>query len=376
LKKSAAYVFLVFLFLIFLQYGTAPVYHFPPAIPFHGDSLFNPYANLNGKWLKANFHAHGNVWGGMTNGANSTEHVVEQYRRMGYDIVGISNYQSIYKRDNSDSSLIANYEHGYGLMKNHQLNINVREVKWIDFILPQTLNQKQYVLNCLADSGVVVAIAHPRLRDAYSLADMERLTNYTCMEVVSHFRQSQGHWDAALSAGRYPWILGNDDTHNADDMGQTGVFWTMVNTSSKQVADIVQALRSGHTYAVVGTNGKMDVWLKNVHVSGDEMVIECEPNAALIELIGQGGKVLVRNSNCASASYRFTIEDSYVRVQITSGTNKLYLNPVLRYDGKSLPTYSASINLPASIGLWALALIVFVVIARKTLSWTKKAVPK
>jgi len=77
-----------------LPYACAPVYRFAPPTPFSGARFYNPYAKSY-PWRRANLHAHGRAWLGLTNATQTDEAVVEAYRERGYDVAAISDYQSI-----------------------------------------------------------------------------------------------------------------------------------------------------------------------------------------------------------------------------------------------------------------------------------------
>ena len=57
------------LVLLVLPYVWAPLYHFPDPAPFSGSDWLNPYAGVTAGWKRANLHAHGRAWSGLTNGA-------------------------------------------------------------------------------------------------------------------------------------------------------------------------------------------------------------------------------------------------------------------------------------------------------------------
>jgi hypothetical protein len=63
----------ILLMISLLIYSQYTVYNFPNTAPFSGDKIFNPYQNVSGKTVKANFHAHSKAWAGLTNGRNSAE---------------------------------------------------------------------------------------------------------------------------------------------------------------------------------------------------------------------------------------------------------------------------------------------------------------
>ena len=142
LRRVAA---ILLLLLIAIPSLLAPVYRFPPAQPFAGTALFNPYAHLAGTWQKANLHAHGRAWGGVTNGKQTDDEVVQAYTQRGYAVAGVSNYASIAAFNGI--ATIPLYEHGYNIPKAHQLAIGARRVVWLDFPFWQTLDQKQFILD-------------------------------------------------------------------------------------------------------------------------------------------------------------------------------------------------------------------------------------
>jgi hypothetical protein len=305
-----------------------PIYRFPPATAFHGDSLFNPYRTATGTWYKANFHAHSIAWGGATNATRRPEDVEAAYRSMGYDIIGVSNYQAISRPGSDGSGLVAVYEHGYNIMKTHHLVIGARDVSWLDYVLPQNLHQKQFVLNRLSTPGVAVSLNHPEFRRGFGKDDMESMTGMTLIEVLNHYRQSYGHWDAALSSGRKAWIVGNDDSHDAGNASETGVYWTMVNAGSLRGKDVVTAMSEGRAYGVAGRGGRMTIRVRSVETRGMTVTVALDTVADRIEFIGQRGAVKAVVRNAARASYVFAIDDTYIRIKVAAARNVLYLNRV------------------------------------------------
>jgi len=85
----------------------------------------NPYARLHRGWQRANLHAHGYAWAGLTNGAQTGAEIVGAYHAMGYDVVAISDYQ---RSGDRVLSAIAEYEHEYNVRKRHQLAIGATTV--------------------------------------------------------------------------------------------------------------------------------------------------------------------------------------------------------------------------------------------------------
>jgi hypothetical protein len=204
---------------VVVLYAWTPIYSFPEATTFSGTRLWNPYAGFQGRWQRANFHAHGRAWVGLTNGEQSDADVAARYRNLGYSVPGVSDYQWIAAQHGIATLPI--YEHGYNITKQHQLAIGADRVEWLDFPLWQSLSQQQFVIDRVKHKTALVALAHPATRDAYTVDDVRQLAGYDLIEIVNGPFAVLDIWDAALSAGRPVWALANDDTHDLLDVRRT-----------------------------------------------------------------------------------------------------------------------------------------------------------
>lgn len=348
--KSLKRAGLVLAVLVALPYAWGPVYRFPSPAAFAGSHFLNPYAGGRGVWQRANLHAHGRAWGGLTNGRQPDEEVVRHYQDLGYAVAGVSDYERIAAHHGVPT--IPVYEHGYNIGKAHQLAIGARSVDWFDFILWQSTHHEQYVIDRLARTADLVALAHPSLRDAYKVEDLQKLTGYHLMEVVNGPFAIDDVWDDALSAGRVVWGLANDDTHDIDDEERTGIAWTMIDAETPSTPDVVDALHAGRSYAVARTAGTrlpMDTRLASVEVTDGRLVVSCDGEPSTFVFIGQNGSIRKTIAGATSADYRFAPDDSYIRTVIRSPRTTLYLNPVLRYDGVRAPAPLSAID---AAGTW------------------------
>jgi hypothetical protein len=329
-----------------LPYLGGPVYRFPAETRFAGAEFLNPYAGLRDTWQRANLHAHGRAWSGLTNGRQSDEQVVRAYTSLGYTVAGVSNYQRIAAF--GDVPTLPLYEHGYNLGKRHQLAIGAHKVAWFDFPLWQSLSHKQFVIDRVAGTAELVAIAHPSSRDAYTPEDLRQLTGYQLLEVVNGPFTSEEPWDAALSAGRAVWALGNDDTHDLTDPRRTAMAWTMINASSPSPGDIVDALRAGRAYTVSRTNdtaSAIETVVGHVKFIDGTLAVSCVGEPSTFIFVGQNGVIRKTVKDAMSAAYTFRGEDTYIRTVVQSPRTAMYLNPVLRYDGSRLPAPAASVDI-------------------------------
>jgi hypothetical protein len=349
LKRVAAIVFLA----AAIPYALAPVYRFPPPRTFRGSALWNPYAHLTGIWQRANLHAHGHAWSGLTNGIQTDDEVVQAYRQRGYSVAGVSDYQWIAAQHGVPT--IPLYEHGYNISKEHQLAIGARQVEWLDFPLWTWLNQKQFILNRVARTADLVAINHPGT--AYTEDDLRDLTGYHLMEVVNGPFGFEELWDAALSSGHVIWALANDDIHDLTNLRRLAVAWNMIDSPSPGLSDIVSALRDGRTYAVSLVGEKIDAALTGVDVRDSTLTVSSAGVPATFVFIGQDGTVRKTADQVMHATYAIEARDTYIRTVIRTPNMVMYVNPIVRYDGASLPVLTATVHEPLT---WLVRAIILV----------------
>lgn len=329
------------------QYFFCPQYSFPEPSAFEGQQLYNPYKGIDTSfWRKCNFHAHSNVWMGITNGQGNADSIWKRYASFGYSVNSVSDYQKINTAFNNKENYISAYEHGYNIRKTHQLVIGSNQVKWLDYLFPQTLSNKQQVINTLNGSdSVIVILNHPGLRKGYSPDELRYLDNYHFMEVLNPSVFSFSEWDAALSAGKPVFIVGNDDTHNINNPLSIGRECTWLNLKKVNRKNILDALKKGKGYGmhIASEHGEQLTerlkrerynlpFLKNLMVVNDTIRLLVSQPAKSISFIGQGGKLLSKSLNTNSAYYIIKKKDHYVRTAIIfEDSTAIYLNPVFRY---------------------------------------------
>ena len=340
----------VVLTLVCIQYFMSKHYNFAYPSVFKGSHLYNPYETLERHWWKSNFHAHSVVWHHLSNGHQSPKKIVSHYKNdLKYDIACVSNYEKRTHYWPFDSpQYIPVYEHGYNIGKVHQLVFGKDPIVYYDIALFQTVDNKQYIINEEKQDSDIVVIAHPELRDAYSSSDMEKLSGYDMLEVLNNKKIATLAWDEALSSGKAAWIIADDDCHDITKPGETGVSWTMVNANTKKCKDVMDALRSGRSYGVQGSDGVNDHYLKQVTVKDTVVTFVVDDTATAIKLFGQNGVLKATYCNTDSISYAFKPTDTYIRAEVEFPSQELYLNPIIRYDGKHIPCN----NNTASVNFW------------------------
>jgi len=348
-KLLLALVALFIIWIIIRQYLFCPQFSFEVPHPFSGASFYNPYDSINDQdWQKCNFHAHSNAWHGLSNGKGNSADIYRAYDSMKYAVHCVSDYQKINTDFKNSPGYISAYEHGYNITKTHQLVLGSNRVLWLDYFLPQTLDNKQNILNRLsADSDDAVIINHPGDHYSYSARDFKFLTNYTGVEVLSRFALSFSHWDSALSNGHPAFVLGNDDVHDIFLKETLGRMCTWVNVRQVNKNAVLSALKRGRSYGMI--MGKPNVvlpHLKRFDITGDTISILMSEPAKEITFSGQNGKVLAVLKNTSSSKYIIKTEDHYVRTTIEyEGPIKICLNPVFRYNGTAVVRKPPSVNL-------------------------------
>lgn len=374
--KSLLYIILGFIALITITSIFVPSYSFDEPEPFHGNYLHNPYQDMNpNNWIQANFHAHTRQFGGLTNGRVNTNKMVDSvYTSLGFDHVGLSDYNKINYHDSANPSYIPAYEHGYGIFKIHQLCIGAEKVRRLDFFAFQNLSMKQHTLNRLAKQTRLAIPAHPSfVKKGYLVDDMKYLSNYKLMEVLNGFRISTDHWDKALSNGHLVYLIGNDDSHDVTDVTDVATRFTMINSPENEAEQLLTSLENGNAYAVdfpidrkETLEQKIERLKKNlphitqVELIGDTLLIAADKNISRIKFIGQDGKELDTQKNIKVAYYEIKPEDNYVRAELRfkDGTT-LYLNPITRHDnGDIIKQRLDHINYPKTIIRWTIYSII------------------
>lgn len=368
-------VFTLILWLAVRQYLFCPQFTFVKGKPFSGNQLYNPYASIDsGEWVKCNFHAHTHAWKGLTNGRGTANNVWRCYDSLGYGVHSVSDYHKINDAFSDKENYIPAYEHGYNMTKTHQLVLGDKQVKWLDYIFPQTLSNKQYILNQLSeDAGNVVILNHPSVRNGFTEDDLRYLSNYDCVEVLNPWAFSFKHWDAALSAGKPVFIVGDDDSHDVS-LSSIGKCCTRVNVSKVSCKNVLSALKKGESYGmrIAKIPGELIEeriqrlkyelpGLKKFTVAGDTIQLAITKMAKQIQIIGQNGKILQVSDAVSNVVYVMQQQDNYIRAAITfeDGT-EIFLNPVFRYSGTSvLEKAGPLINSDKTLLFFVSGLIIF-----------------
>lgn len=338
---------ILFLGAVLFHAAYPPIYRFPDPEPFGGPNWYNPYSDPESMWLRTNFHAHSLTWGGVTRGTHSSEAVWKEYRRLGYDVAGISNYQSIRPSIPNEDLYIPAYEHGFGLWQQHQTVLGGASVSWFDFPLYQGVRHKQCIIDRLKRGAEMLILNHPNKCGSYSFEDLKKLTGYTAIEVASKYARGVQHWDTALSAGRSVWGICSDDREKIEDLASSG--WIVVNAGLPTSEAVLDAIRAGNFYGVWARHRCNPNVLRSCEIVDDHLRVLCSEPAESIRFIGQGGTLREEESGQADAGYLLRPEDTYVRVEVITRATTLFLNPVFRHRGSPLRQSPAEVAMAGTL---------------------------
>ncbi|MEO9257572.1 MAG: hypothetical protein ABI207_04270 [Crocinitomicaceae bacterium] len=345
----------VILYVLLIPFLWSPIYKFDPPKPFTGSHFYNPYQNMDStKWFKANFHAHANVLGGVTNGrVNTARKIVDAYSQMGYKVHSVSNYMNINRLEKDSANFIPSYEHGYSPFKHHQVVIGAKKVFAFDFPLFQTLSNKQYIINHIKEGADIFAIAHPEFENSYDSVEITKLTGFRLIEVLNQRKNSFDRWDDALSAGNLCFIIGDDDVHDLYHHQDYGVSVTLVNAPVVNRVEVIKALKEGRTagyepWIPIGDSFERKVKDKNRIACFNSFTVSKDGSIEFTvnkpvrhwKVIGQAGAILYDtelDSIQTKFNWKFTPKDTYIRFNLDfKDGDKMYSNPVFRYDGKAI----------------------------------------
>ena len=340
IRRCVAAFALALAALAYFELAWPPRYEFPPPTPFAGDRWYNPNAGYRGGGLVANFHAHSEVWGGLTFGDTPRHELYALYKARGYDVIGISDYMTLAPPQAENDIYISAYEHGFTPGRHHQTVLGARRVSWFDYPLGGSVDQKQDVIDRLRPDAQYLILNHPTKADSYAFEDFAKLTGYDALEVASKYGLWEDFWDGALSAGRPVWGVASDDGHASVELGagsHVGIAYLVIHSVERTALGVLAALRAGRFHAMYTRDGQPPIELLGCELDGDVLTVRAGETADVIRFIGQHGRILLDERKRSEASYTLTADDPYVRVEVVARRAILYLNPLIRWDGVALP---------------------------------------
>lgn len=358
---------------VYLEFAWPPFYVFAPEQAFQGEHWYQPYEGYRGGGLLANFHAHAKAWGGLTFGEVSREELFSLYADRGYDLIGISDYMSIAPPQPGAALYLSAYEHGYSPGQRHQTVIGATRVNWFDYPIGASARQKQNVIDELRRGSELLVLNHLSKANSYSIADFSQLSGYDAIEVASKYGISSDYWDVALSAGRPIWGMASDDGHmQLSRRSHLGIGAVVIHSATRTPEAALRALREGRFHSLYMRGNESAIALLGCEIEDGELVVRIGEKADSIRFLSEHGELRREVRGSDEARYRLSERDPYVRVEVQARGVQMFLNPLLRWDGVSLPAPRAELRaLPTwtARGIGALLLGIF---ARLSARWARR----
>jgi predicted metal-dependent phosphoesterase TrpH len=242
----------------------------------------NPF-ETPGKWYKGNFHLHtrtsdGGVW---------VEDAVRMYRERGYDVLAITDHINTNDIDGlSDKKMLVINGAELHPPFHKRINPNVEYhicaigLKHGEPFTRKSMRNVQDCLDYIHKVGAVAIMAHPKdvsLNVQKEMLDLKHLSGLEVWTYLSEIDCDKGNneqeWAEAMEHGMFLSAVGSDDTHWAERHGWQEAFgsWTMLKMPSLTEANVLEALRTGATYASGGPV------VKDFRVVDGKVSIKCSP---------------------------------------------------------------------------------------------------
>ncbi len=228
-------------------------------------TIDHPYRDAHTPWRRGNLHAHTT----MSDGKRTPQALIDEYARLGYDFLMISDHDMLTDPAAFDSR-------GMVLIPGNEVTINgphILQVGASAFVPPDP--DRQRVLDAIRADGAFAVMAHPNWERHFNHCPQDKLEawqGYIGVEIYNGLVRAHAgnplaadRWDMLLGQGRRVWCFANDDAHH---VGGEGIAWNMVQSESKDAASILNAMRAGRFYASTGvTIDAIQVRDTTIHVA-------------------------------------------------------------------------------------------------------------
>lgn len=337
--------FFMLLLALLCLFSVSPVYRFSTPTPFSGPDIYNPYSSLDSlpAWKRANFHTHTKVDNILNECPEYPAAVLEDYKKLGYDILAFSNHNQLTPHPVDRSLQINVYEHGYNLFKFHKLVFNPSKMMLFDHLLPLLVSQKQWQYDYLSRNADFIVMNHPDRTLHATPRSMRLLTGYRLMEADSGAGTDLARWDEALGAGHYSHCLISDDCHDSGNHRKIARRCSWLHAASPRYEDIRPVLLSGCFYstripdfgdgdwAVKYAENRHIPQIESIGLRADTVFMKLSAPAS-IEAWGQGHRLLSRSEG-DSFEAPLAADEPYMRLTAYFDNGVvLYTNAFARFD--------------------------------------------
>ncbi len=351
-------IWLLFLFGLILIYQLVVVSFFRVESgfvknEFNGNKFINPYQNQNWKDSseKIALHLHSDeIW--YTPERHSKQDIETVYKSNGYSLLGFTDYDKI----PTNNEVLSGYEWGRNIRKRHAVIIGAKETTSDFFPFYASYENVSWTFQKMREAGGYVIVPHPKLNHTYKKEDLLQIQNYNAIEVYSPFGDDPKILDSLLSLGRKVHCMASDDLHYLPesiikklnqptwkDILQTVMFQRKREGESlkrfiataggeKQPNLVKTDLTNGAFYCIKKHFREADdPKLPNIKID-EQGFVKLESNERYLEIrwIGANGEIKKVDPDTNKASFQFSENDPYIRLEILGLTGSILSNAIYR----------------------------------------------
>lgn len=298
------------------------------ASPTYQISVTSPYNTAGMNQYLGQLHCHYvpekglELWNQVNNGSTTPEYTVNEYKKLGYDFVALTEHNRIVSMPVTDgiTQIVNAEEDTQGDGGNHILALGIGSR------INEDLSDQERINQVVEQDGFAI-LAHPNSRQyGLSISELLELDRYHAIETFNAamynyrlLKFKTGDYSSFKKADKLFTLLKDGLITASDDYtpGDGGIDGgaVVVYAPSNTQADIMAALKNGNFYAVQGSKApRLDISYdeaENIYrITSNEL--------SNIKFIGRDGKQLQINQNVSSAEYQVIGNEVYVRAEVES----------------------------------------------------------
>ncbi len=296
----------------------------------------------NGKFYKANYHAHST----RSDGQLSQEEAVNVFKEHGYNFLCLSEHNIVTKTDkyNTDDFILVpgvelHSNRDYPLTIHHLLGLTTMDndkiydgMRLEDIPFTESKESLLKLEKTVLDLDLLTVYCHPTwsrvephqydfLKDTHIV----EICNWGTVYSQNH-DNDRVYWEMLLKQGKQIWGMANDDSHRRE---QYCGGWNMVKCEEFTVESMLDSLRKGSFYATTGPE------IYDFYIEDGYGFVKCsEAKTITFVTLSRWGKcyrdpaakLTEASLNLSSSAYmvRVEVEDKY--------GNVAWSNPIMRMD--------------------------------------------
>ena len=278
--------------------------------------LLNPYKNSGNIRAKCNFHCHSN---NSHDGINTPTVLIDSYKKLGYDLVNLSDHTYLTKLDYNDLFYTMGAEPISDIWDYVLINVNQDNRDSCQSIISSRDTMQYKPLKDICDivhnnillEGSLIAIAHPKWMGASQYINAD----YDFYEIHNGYNR-EIVFNRVLASGKRCFIIADDDSHS---IAYSTAPKTIVLVNSKTKDAILDALKKGQSYCEIGSSAPE----LNIKVDKNTISVTSNITCDIDFLCGDNGtevgviKYTIRGKNAT-----YTVPDNLPYIRVKAYNNK------------------------------------------------------